>query len=364
MTDLAPTRRHELDVRHLCKQYGAAKALDDVSLNVSRGRFVTLLGPSGSGKTTLLMAIAGFVAPDAGSISLDGAPIAHLPPERRNFGMVFQGYALFPHLSIGENVAFPLKIRGAAKSDIALRVSRALDSVQLGGFADRLPRQLSGGQQQRVALARALVFQPALLLLDEPLSALDRNLRLDMQTEIADLHRRVGLSFIYVTHDQQEALSLSDEIAILRHGRVVQQGAPQTLHDRPATRFVAEFLGCRNFLPGVVVERMTDGFRYRCGPHVLTQAGVAGEIGASVLLALRPERLRLLADGGAVNQLSGRIAACSYHGDTTQLRIAVEGVGVLSLSQPSARMGGVTPGATVTLGWNADAAVAVADDAG
>jgi putative spermidine/putrescine transport system ATP-binding protein len=364
MTDPALPISRGLDVRHLTKRYGSAHALSGVCLHVPRGRFVTLLGPSGSGKTSLLMAIAGFVAPDAGTITLDGAPIGHLPPERRNFGMVFQGYALFPHLSIAENVAFPLRIRGVPRAEITSRVSQALDSVQLAPLGSRMPRQLSGGQQQRVALARALVFQPALLLLDEPLSALDRNLRLDMQTELSDLHRRVGLSFIYVTHDQQEALSMSDEIAILRDGKVIQQAAPRALYERPATRFVAEFLGRSNFLPGQVVTTGKDRFSYRCGPHVFTQSGGGPAPGEPVLVTLRPEKIRLVGSAGAEdNWVPAEVTGCSYLGDATQIRVEVAGVGRMSIVQPNWRGGAVEPGSHVNLAWDADASVTVAEDA-
>ena len=261
------TNAHALDAEHLTKRYGATAALDDVSISVGRGRFVTLLGPSGSGKTTLLMVIAGFVAPDAGRLLLDGRPIEHLPPEKREFGMVFQGYALFPHLSVAENVAFPLRVRRTPRAEIARRVTDALDLVQLGPLADRMPKQLSGGQQQRVALARALVFRPSLLLLDEPLSALDKNLRVSMQEELKALHDRLGLTFVYVTHDQQEALSLSDEVAILHRGRLVQLGPPTALYERPASRFVAGFLGRSNFFTGIIEQQDSTGFTYRVGPH-------------------------------------------------------------------------------------------------
>src|SRR5882757_10190181 len=244
----------ELSLDRVSKHYGTVAALNDVSLSVARGEFLTLLGPSGSGKTTMLMAIAGFVAPTSGRILLNGQPIQHLPPDKRNFGMVFQGYALFPHLTVARNIAFPLEVRGTPKSEIDRKVGDALGLVQLGALADRLPRQLSGGQQQRVALARALVFAPHLLLLDEPLSALDRKLRADMQIELKAFHRKVGLTFIYVTHDQEEALSMSDRVAILRDGKLLQLGAPNELYERPATRFVAEFLGRSNFLAGKVEQ--------------------------------------------------------------------------------------------------------------
>jgi putative spermidine/putrescine transport system ATP-binding protein len=355
---------HALDLDRISKRYGGVVALDGVSLRVGRGEFLTLLGPSGCGKTTLLMTIAGFTTPDAGSVRLDGAPIDQLPPERRNFGMVFQGYALFPHLTVAENVAFPLRVRHTARAEIAARVRQALDSVQLAGLADRMPRQLSGGQQQRAALARALVFDPSLVLLDEPLSALDKNLRADLQIELKDLHQRVGLTFIYVTHDQQEALSMSDRIAILRDGRLVQAGAPAELYERPATRFAAGFLGRSNFLAGIAEDVAADGFAYRCGGVRLLQA--AGNHrprpGEKVLIALRPEKIRVLPDAATANRLTGRIAAWSYHGDAYQLLVDVEAVGRLAVTGPTWRTATPSTGAPISLGWDHDAAIAVDED--
>jgi len=229
------TSGHALALDGLTKRYGSFTAVDNVSLRVESGEFLTLLGPSGSGKTTILMAVAGFVAPSAGTVLLDGRDITPLPPEKRDFGMVFQGYALFPHMNVAENVGFPLRVRGLSRADRDAKVRAALDLVQLGQFTDRLPKQLSGGQQQRVALARALVFDPNLLLLDEPLSALDKKLRAELQEELKALHQRVGRTFLNVTHDQEEALSLSDRIAILNHGKLIQAGAPAALYELPAT---------------------------------------------------------------------------------------------------------------------------------
>jgi putative spermidine/putrescine transport system ATP-binding protein len=355
--------RESLSVRNLSKHYGATRAVDDVSLQIGRGKFVTLLGPSGSGKTTILMAIAGFVQPTAGDILADGAAITHLPPEKRNFGMVFQGYALFPHMTVAENVAFPLRVRRTARAETETRVKEALALVQLGHLADRKPQQLSGGQQQRVALARALVFQPVLLLLDEPLSALDKKLRAELQVELKDLHRRVGLTFIYVTHDQEEALSMSDGIAILRDGRLVQQGDPTTLYERPATRFVADFLGKSNFLAGTLEERRTGGFTYRVDGGRFVQQGDA-PAGSSTLIALRPEKIEVLADGAAAdNIVEGRIAAWSYFGSAFALAVDAGALGRLQVSVPAWRCP-VEPaeGRSVRLGWSADASVPVGDD--
>ncbi len=352
-----------LSLAGVSKQYGPSLAVSDVSLVVEPGRFLTLLGPSGSGKTTLLMMIAGFVAPSQGEIRLGAMPIGHLPPERRNFGMVFQGYALFPHMTVAENVAFPLKVRRRPKAEMAASVRQALDSVQLSALAGRMPRQLSGGQQQRAALARALVFKPHLLLLDEPLSALDKNLRADMQAELKHLHERIGLTFIYVTHDQQEALSMSDEIAILRDGRLVQQAAPQALYERPATRFVAGFLGRSNFLQGVVVSAGPDGFAYRCGDHGLRHDGDAAASGAAVLMTLRPEKIRVLgADESAINRLDGVIAGWTYLGDAYQFTVDVAGIGPLTVSTPTWRRATPETGSPIAIGWDGDAAVPVLPD--
>jgi putative spermidine/putrescine transport system ATP-binding protein len=357
--------RESLAVRNLSKHYGATRAVDDVSLAIARGRFVTLLGPSGSGKTTILMAIAGFVQPTAGDILVDRAPITALPPERRNFGMVFQGYALFPHMTVAENVAFPLRVRKVARAETEARVREALDLVQLGHLADRRPQQLSGGQQQRVALARALVFQPALLLLDEPLSALDKKLRAELQVELKDLHRRVGLTFIYVTHDQEEALSMSDGIAILRDGKLVQEGTPDALYERPATRFVADFLGKSNFLAGRVEAVRHDGFSYTVDGARFVQHGPADLAqGAAALVALRPEKIDVLGDGdSAENSIEGTIAAWSYFGASFSLLVDTPALGRLQVAVPAWRCP-VEPaeGRPVRLGWSGEASVRVLDD--
>ena len=362
----SPDGRGTLSVQSLTKRYGSVVALHDVSLEVERGRFLTLLGPSGSGKTTLLMSIAGFVVPSSGSIKLDGEPIDHLPPERRNFGMVFQGYALFPHLTVADNVAFALKVRRRPRAEIAEAVRRALGMVQLEAFADRLPRQLSGGQQQRAALARALIFEPSLLLLDEPLSALDKNLRSDLQIELRDLHRRLGLTFIYVTHDQQEALSMSDEIAIMREGRLIQRGTPAALYEAPSSRFVAGFLGRGNFLSGSIESIASGGFAYRCGRFLLHQASPPGSasVGERVLIALRPEKIRLLADGTAENvpnKIAGRVVTFNYVGGLYHLLVEVEGVGRLTVDSPTWRRDVPEVGREIALGWDEDASVPISE---
>ncbi|WP_375458293.1 ABC transporter ATP-binding protein [uncultured Enterovirga sp.] len=358
-----------LRIEHLSKHYGAVAALDDVSLTVEAGEFLTLLGPSGSGKTTLLMSTAGFVEPSAGTIRLDGQPILHLPPERRHFGMVFQGYALFPHLTVARNVAFPLEVRGRDQATVEREVRAALDLVQLGHLAGRFPRQLSGGQQQRVALARALVFEPHLLLLDEPLSALDRKLRLEVQIELKILHRKVGRTFVYVTHDQDEALSMSDRIAIMRDGRIVQHGTPQDLYEHPRTRFVADFLGRSNFLEGHVEGRSAAEIAYRCGASRFVQAIRSGDVeaaaaGDAVTVSLRPEKIRLLAEGEhAPNVAAGRLASWSYFGTQFHLVAQVDGLGDVALTVPAGR-GQAPPDldSEIRLGWDAHAGTIVAND--
>ncbi|MFH5923627.1 ABC transporter ATP-binding protein [Roseomonas xinghualingensis] len=353
---------HALSLRSISRRYGDAFAVRNVSLDVASGQFLTLLGPSGSGKTTILMMIAGFVEPTGGRILLDGRDITALPPERRDFGMVFQGYALFPHMSVAENIAFPLRVRKMGRAERDAKVRAALDLVQLENFAERKPSQLSGGQQQRVALARALVFEPSLLLLDEPLSALDKKLRAELQEELKALHRRVGRTFINVTHDQDEALSLSDSIAILNQGHLIQVGAPAVLYERPATRFVADFLGKSNFIEGEA-EATAGGFLLRRGAARVV-AGGAARMGRT-LLSLRPERIALLPEGAVEdNVVEGRIATWSYVGAGYALTVATADLGEIHVNLPAWRIP-VSPavGLPVRLGWSRDAAVAVAEDA-
>jgi putative spermidine/putrescine transport system ATP-binding protein len=357
---------HSLSLRNVSKRYAGHVAVDDVSLTVGNGEFLTLLGPSGSGKTTILMMVAGFTEPSSGTIEIDGRDITALPPEKRNFGMVFQGYALFPHLTVAQNVAFPLTVRRRPRAEIAERVAGALDLVQLRPLAERTPKQLSGGQQQRVALARALVFSPDLLLLDEPLSALDKKLRAELQWELKSLHQRLGKTFIYVTHDQEEALSLSDRIAILRGGRIIQLGAPAELYERPATTFVADFLGKSNFIAGIVEGTHEDHFTYRIGEARFAQHrdGTSPSVGEHITLALRPEKMSLAtqpaSDG---NSLSGEIVASSYLGTNLQLRIRTSAIGDMLVSVPAWRLA-VAPesGRQVWLSWDRDASVVVRPD--
>jgi putative spermidine/putrescine transport system ATP-binding protein len=328
---MSDTAKGGLSLTGLTKRFGTFTAVDDVNLEIQRGEFLTLLGPSGSGKTTLLMMIAGFLDITAGDILLDGASIAGVPADKRNFGMVFQGYALFPHMTVRQNVGYALDVRKRPKAEIEARVDEMLDLVQLRDFGHRKPGQLSGGQQQRVALARALAFAPPVLLLDEPLGALDKKLRVEVQDQLKDIHRRVGTTFIYVTHDQEEALSMSDRIVIMQDGRIEQVGTPSALYERPRTRFAAGFLGKSNFLD------LPDG-----------------------TYALRPEKIDI-APSGQINgaaRLSGTIRDITYFGAMQKYMISVDGradieVDVDGWRNPHA----LEIGQPVDLGWADNAAV-------
>src|SRR6266702_1871226 len=284
-----------LRLREVVKSYdGRINAVDDVSIDVERGEFLTLLGPSGSGKTTTLLMIAGFETPTSGVIELDGHDLVLSKPYERNIGMVFQNYALFPHMTAAKNVVFPLKMRRFPKQDINARAERMLELVGLRRFADRYPRELSGGQQQRVALARGLVFNPDVLLLDEPLGALDKNLREQMQVELKRIHREVGITMIYVTHDQTEAMTMSDRVAVFCNGKVEQVGSPLDVYNRPANRFVGEFIGDSNFLAGRVDPSRPDWVELAgIGPVRVAPKGQAPMPAGDVDLMIRPERLRL-----------------------------------------------------------------------
>jgi len=286
---------------HVDKRFGATAAVDDLSVAIEPSEFMTLLGPSGSGKTTTLMMIAGFEIPTGGEIYIDSRPILGLPPHRRNIGMVFQNYALFPHMTVAENIGFPLKQRGVDKAAITAGVRGVLDTVRLSGLEARYPRQLSGGQQQRVALARAIVFRPRVLLMDEPLSALDKQLREELQLEVKRLHKQLGITFVYVTHDQREALVMSDRIAVINHGRVEQVGAPAELYDRPVNRFVASFVGESNFLSATAVGNEAEVAVVANLGSRKVRAVVNGPVaaGTPLILAVRPEKL-WFAQGGAV----------------------------------------------------------------
>jgi putative spermidine/putrescine transport system ATP-binding protein len=340
-----------LDIEGVTKLYGGQAAVRDVSVAIADGEFVTLLGPSGSGKTTLLMVVAGFVEPSAGRVLVDGRDVTGLPPERRDFGMVFQGYALFPHLTVAGNVGFPLAVRGTPAAEAAAKVTAALEQVRLGALARRRPSQLSGGQQQRVALARALVFAPRLLLLDEPLSALDKNLREEMQAELKDLHRRTGVTFIHVTHDQDEALAMSDRIVLLNAGAIEQVGPPRELYRRPRSRFVAGFLGDNNLVPAGVRGR--DGGRLRLaalGADIVAEGDAPA---AAVTIALRPEHIAVSRERGPQdNAVPARVVDTVYRGSREVVLLEAGGQ-QLSAHAAAGAQAGWRPGEPVWLGWSA-----------
>ena len=304
------------------KSYGNFHAVRRLNLSIGRGEFLTFLGPSGSGKTTTLNMLAGFERPSEGVITLDGKSVDRLPPYERNIGMVFQNYALFPHMSVADNVAFPLSVRKLPKAEIGPRVARALEMVQLQRFKDRKPAQLSGGQQQRVALARALVFQPTLVLMDEPLGALDKKLREHMQIELMQIHQMLGVTIVYVTHDQSEALTMSDRVAIFESGAIDQIGTPDELYNKPATAFVAGFIGENNALDGVVERIVGDQCLVALPTGLKTTAMAIGDIrpGAPVHLTIRPERIGL-SDTGAEsdNRFQATVDGRIYHGDHQRL---------------------------------------------
>ncbi|MBB2795108.1 UNVERIFIED_ORG: putative spermidine/putrescine transport system ATP-binding protein [Rhizobium pisi] len=309
----------------ISKSFGLHQVVKDLSLDIERGEFVSLLGPSGSGKTTLLMMLAGFENPTAGGIFLDGRRIDHLPPHRREMGVVFQNYALFPHMSIADNIAFPLRMRGVGRGEIEERVKRALEMVQLSAMSGRKPAQLSGGQQQRVALARSLVFEPTVVLMDEPLGALDKQLREQMQLDIRALHKRLELTVVFVTHDQSEALTMSDRIAVFNRGNIEQIGSPRDIYDRPQTRAVAEFIGETNLIEGTVKATGTTGTSVEIadGRHVIVPGSNSLAVGSRVHISVRPERISLAARGigAAANALPAKILDSVYQGDHLRVQL-------------------------------------------
>ena len=300
-----------ITARNITKTYGKVHALDDVSLDVKSGEFLTLLGPSGSGKTTLLMVLAGFTRPDQGSLKFGDQEMIRTAPHLRDVGMVFQNYALFPHMTVAGNVGYPLRLRNVPMPEISQRIEKALETVQLGGYGTRKIDQLSGGQKQRVALARSIVFEPRILLMDEPLSALDKKLRDRMQIELRHLHEKLGMTTVYVTHDQREALTMSDRIAVVNHGRIMQLATPQGLYEQPKNRFVADFIGDSTFLS---VERHGDQITYN-GVPLKTSRPVPDA--ASLVLMLRPERVRLATKTTkTVNEFQATASELVYQGDS------------------------------------------------
>lgn len=342
---------------------GKSLVVKNLNLDIQRGEFLTMLGPSGSGKTTTLMMLAGFETPTRGCISLDGQPIDKLPPHKRNIGMVFQNYALFPHMTIEENLAFPLKVRKLGASEIAVRVQRSLDMVRLHNFGKRRPAQLSGGQQQRVALARALVFDPKLVLMDEPLGALDKQLRERMQIEIKHLHTQLGVTVIYVTHDQGEALTMSDRIAVFNNGVIQQLASPSELYENPQNSFVAQFIGENNRLAGSVVEvkGKTCHVATGCGQVIKARPINIDGVGKLTTLSIRPERIKLDPEPGTFqNVVAAHVRELVYLGDYRRVHVAIHGNNEFVLKLPNVgQTASLKPGMAVNIGWNADDCLAL-----
>ena len=377
--DAAPVRRgmappsqgvgDRVEVRGLSKHFGPVVAIDDVSFDLGPGEFVALLGPSGSGKTTVLMNVAGFLQPTSGRILVGGRDVVPLPANKRGIGMVFQKYALFPHMTVAENVAFPLKMRRWPKARRAAAVAEALSVVRLDGLAERMPSQLSGGQQQRVALARAIVFEPPLLLMDEPLGALDKKLREELQVEIKSLQRRLGVTVLFVTHDQDEALAMSDRIAVMNEGRIEQIGRPDKLYQMPRTRFVADFMGDSNFFDGTV-----ESIDRASGIVTLDTAGVllrgaVGQAGPSAFkpgdpacVMVRPESIAIAADSRVAGAgISGAVEAVTFSGARHSLLVRARErvVKVLCPVVPGRAAPAVGVGDRVRLSWAPEEAVAL-----
>lgn len=358
-----------LELRQVSKRFGDVTAVDEVSLRIARGEFITFLGPSGSGKTTTLMIVAGFLKASGGGILLDGKPLDPLPPYKRDIGMVFQHYALFPHMTVAQNIAFPLQMRKLPKDEIAGRVKHALDLVGLPDHGMRRPAQLSGGQQQRVALARAMVFNPRVLLMDEPLGALDKKLREQMQIEIMRIHRNIEATILYVTHDQEEALVMSDRIAVFNHGRIVQVDTAEKIYDAPATPFIADFVGESNFLSGRAADiaggiaRLdgVDGVDRESPLRGLCGAGCVS--GAPAVMVVRPERINIAPDSSAApvaeNSIAGRVSDIIYLGQARKYIVdTARGVEFSALQQ--SRVGDAIDmpvGTAVRLSWRAEDAV-------
>ncbi|HEV8306555.1 MAG TPA: ABC transporter ATP-binding protein [Methylomirabilota bacterium] len=354
----------DVHLERVSKRFGPVAAVDDVSLEVRQGEVLALLGPSGCGKTTTLRIVAGFEDPDTGAVRIRGTVVNDIPTYRRNLGMVFQHYALFPHMSVFDNVAFGLRMRGVGRGDVRRRVSEAMTLVRLEGLEERFPSQLSGGQQQRVALARAVVTKPAVLLLDEPLGALDKKLREQMQVEIRALQREVGITTIFVTHDQEEALTLADRIAVMERGAIVQIGTPTEIYERPRSRFVSDFIGISNFLAGRIVARGAEALTVELPAALRLQAaGVDGlAVGDPVELAIRPEKIRLAAAPlPAANCVAGQVEHLVYLGAVTYyyLRIAGE-VRLVVMEQNQTARPERPPypvGTTVYAGWDTESTV-------
>jgi len=347
-----------IDLRGVTKRFGPKTVVDALDLRVEAGEFLSLLGPSGCGKSTTLRMIAGLEQPSEGRIWLDGADITDQPPHKRTVNTVFQSYALFPHLSVAGNIAYALRLRRTDRATVDTEVRRALEMVRMSDYADHSPRQISGGQQQRVALARAIVARPSALLLDEPLSALDLKLRQAMRLELKRLHREIGITFVFVTHDQGEALTMSDRVAVMHEGRILQLDRPEVLYERPATRFVASFIGDANLVEGVVTRCEGERVTVRVGDAELQAGGASVAVGERTVVSVRPQRMRVEREGTGA---SGLLTEVTYLGEATTAAVRLEGtdqqVTALRLNVEGVRpFGDARPGDRVKVSWEPGAA--------
>ena len=341
---------------------GETLVVKDLNVDIPQGEFLTMLGPSGSGKTTTLMMLAGFETPTNGEIYLDGNPISNIPPHKRGIGMVFQNYALFPHMTVYENLAFPLRVRKIPKDEIDKKVDKALSMVSLAGYESRMPGQLSGGQQQRVAVARALVFDPSVVLMDEPLGALDKNLRESMQYEIKHIHESIGVTVVYVTHDQGEALTMSNRIAVFNDGKVQQLSSPDKLYEEPVNSFVAEFIGENNTFNGQVTDISNGKCKVKLdsGTEIISNPIRVNSKGEKTIVSLRPERAIINPENKMENKHKGTIEEVIYHGDHTRVRLNLLGNKefILKVPNSSARMD-IKVGNEIAVGWDSQDARAL-----
>lgn len=358
-----PFAQAAIDFRDLRKTYGAAVALERVNLSVGPGEFMTLLGPSGSGKTTLLNIVSGMVAPTSGSVLIDGRDVTHVPPRDRNLGMVFQNYALLPHMSVFDNVAFPLRIRRMPRREVESAVMAILELVRLKEFAHRRPKELSGGQQQRVSIARCLVYKPKLILMDEPLGALDKKLRYQLQFEIKKIHKELGVTVLYVTHDQEEALLLSDRICVMNHARIEQVGTPNELYFRPSNEFVADFLGESNLIAGAVEQSPGELARVRTGDGFLVHCTLqtTAAAGGTIKVMVRPESVRLsrLDERGEFGML-GVVQDCAFVGHVIRYTVQAGSQRITGFQNSGSGHEIIEPGNQVWIDWSPADAINVA----
>jgi len=360
-----------VSIQNVTKKFGDFSAVDNVSLDIQRGEIFCLLGGSGSGKTTLLRMLAGFETPTSGSIRIDGTDMSVIPPYERPVNMMFQSYSLFPHMSVEKNVAFGLEQEGLSRAEVARKVGEILDIVKMGGFGSRKPHQLSGGQRQRVALARALVKRPKLLLLDEPLAALDKKLREHTQFELISIQQRLGVTFVVVTHDQEEAMTLGTRLGVMNHGRIVQVGSPSDIYESPANRFVADFIGSVNMFEGQVSQEGPEGVRISCtevGTTVRADRAVACSRGATVWTAIRPEKITIRrsqpAAAAGENVLRGTVREIAYMGDLSIYLVQVESGKMVRVTLPNTMRGGERPiarGEKVWLSWHGSSPVVLTE---